>query len=105
MKPLLLIDTNTSTCHYFNSAHELMKYVDSTDGTTFYVKRSLTVPYYRDTKNILLNRYYISSLDNFLKQYPSATFTGVNNTYSYGDKPYISLTIPSNSYYFSFTIL
>lgn len=70
-----------------------MKYVDSTDGTTFYVKRSLTVPYYRDTKNILLNRYYISSLDNFLKQYPSATFTGVNNTYSYSDKPYISLTI------------
>lgn len=88
MKPLILIDTEALLCHYFNSAHELMKYIDSTHGTTFYEKRSLTVSYYRDTNNILLNRYYISSIDNFTKQYPTAILNSTNTTYYYGTKPY-----------------
>ena len=113
MKPLLLIDTDSSICYYFNSAHELMKYVDLTHGTTYYDKRSLTVPYYRDTNNMLLNRYYISSLENYIKQYPTAIFTGNNNSYYYGtaEGPYNSLNVPNKIedfitpylfYYYSF---
>ena len=88
-----------------------MKYVDLTHGTTYYDKRSLTVPYYRDTNNMLLNRYYISSLENYIKQYPTAIFTGNNNSYYYGTKPYNSLNVPNKIedfitpylfYYYSF---
>ena len=90
-----------------------MKYVDLTHGTTYYDKRSLTVPYYRDTNNMLLNRYYISSLENYIKQYPTAIFTGNNNSYYYGtaEGPYNSLNVPNKIedfitpylfYYYSF---
>lgn len=94
MKPLLLIHTDSSISYYFYSPHELMLYLYFTHATTYYERQYLTVPYYLDTNNMLLNRTDIISHLLRIILSNNTTFTGNNNSYYYSPKPYNSLNIP-----------